>query len=221
MKRLLVLILISSIHSAYAIARVDDPGANCATKALPSPDKQAEVGEFEKVLGDLEEHEIKKLKLLANNICSAFDTAQRNPEYDLLESVNSFIVHHLELDKEKNNTEEIFNFWKDNSKYLICELENAKARTSQHVLKRAIALEYHQQVFYQYLFRIDEPDLVFNAVEIVDNRKETILDYIDDIIASDDFEKHYNTGEVKKLRKLLANKFNAKTAIELEGIANN
>ena len=212
MKYLITILLVFSIQYTFAQAREDSPNSTCGTKGIARPDTQAEMNEVEKLTNQLEKE---NLKVLANQICSAMNSALSSNTYDVLRGVNRYISTFLNLDPKQDNSKEIFEFWSKNSKDLICEVDSSsEGRKKEHVLKRAIALQIHNKLFYQYLFRAGH-DEIFNAVEIVDGEEETILDYIDKIMQQDDFEDLYEPSEVKKLRHLLANKFGAKTAQEL------
>ena len=84
----------------------------------------------------------------------------------------------------------------------------------QHLSKRIIDMRLHKDVYYKYLLRDKEIDI--NGIDIVNGRKETILDYIDGILSDPDAEDKYNVKEIKGLRRMFVKRFGAKSAEELD-----
>lgn len=171
--------------------------------------------ENKEVQHQISESEIENLHNLANKICLTFTVVSIDNSNNLKERVNNLILDYLSLDKREDNTKAVTQFWNEKSECLICNTKTAQGRNPEHVLKRAVSLLFHREIFFHYLFSFKDPKIDFNAIEIVDGQEETLLDYIDNIIASDDFEMNFNTAEVIKLRKILAVKYDAKTAQEL------
>ncbi len=156
-------------------------------------------------------------ELVANKMAITFITSKTLKGTDLVYQVNRYISNFLNLDPDKDNTKQIISFWNTYSKYLITTIEYNIGRTPEHVLKRAVSTNTQSEMLFTYLMRFGPGVIDFNnSIEIVDGKEETLIDYLDKIIASEDFEKNYNTSDVKSLRSSLTNHFNAKTASELE-----
>lgn len=164
---------------------------------------------------EVDAEEMEALKLLANKICSSINSVSDSTDANIIEQVNGYITHYLGLEEGEQNTTEIYSFWITNSQYLICDIESVEAgRDIEHVLKRAIAMHYHKQFFYEYLFKAGSGE-IFNTTELVDGKEETLLDYIDKLMGEEDFEFNYNPAEMKRLRNILVKNFGAKTAEQL------
>jgi hypothetical protein len=155
--------------------------------------------------------------VVANRFATTFVASKILKGSDVVDEVNVSLSMFLDLDPDKDNTKQIISFWNTYSKYLITTIEDNIGRTPEHVLKRAVSTNTHSEMFFKYLMRFGPGVIDFNnTIEIVDGKEETLIDYIDKIIASEDFEKNYNTSDVKKLRKGLTLNFNAKTASQLK-----
>ena len=154
---------------------------------------------------------------VANQMGNLYVNSKTLKNTNVVRQVNRYISIFLDLDPDNDNTKAIISFWNTYSKYLMCSTEYNRGRTPEHELKRAISTHTHSEMFFKYLMRFGPGVIDFNnTIEIVDGKEETLIDYIDKIIASEDFEKNYNTSDVKKLRKGLTLHFNAKTAAQLK-----
>jgi hypothetical protein len=99
-------------------------------------------------------------------------------------------------------------------------------------MKRAIALSIYNKVLYEFLLNNKHTDV--NAVEWVvpdpeassyqanlthgpwgTGEPETIIDYLDKVIASPEFSRRYVESDILRLREMLIEYFNGKTAKEL------
>jgi hypothetical protein len=165
---------------------------------------------------EISELEKKELRVLANQIATKFTIAKEVNNKNLVIQVNELIENYLDLNHSENNKKEILIFWNTKSQYLICDTGTKKSRESENILKRAIYLKLYPEMFFSYLMSFKDPTIDFNAIEVVDGKNETILDYIDNIMEEQDVELNYNASQVRKLRKILATQFGAKKASELE-----
>lgn len=98
-------------------------------------------------------------------------------------------------DKEKH----ISKFFNENNHLLICEDdEDESIRPNEHILKRSIAIgRYH---FLNHAVNTSEyDDMDWNFYEIVDGKKETILDYLDMVMADEDLALDYDIPELKSM----------------------
>jgi|GEM_PF-2425070 len=114
--------------------------------------------------------------------------------------------------------DKIIEFWNQNNRYFICKGKiNSNTRDSEHIMKRALALKMHQHVFYKFLLKHRHTDV--NAVEWVNGQPETVLDYLDNILADPKAEDKYIVRDIQRLRDVLSKVFNAKTAKELYAVS--
>lgn len=127
------------------------------------------------------------------------------------------ILHYLSITKETPNYKEIIaKFWNEHSDKFICLYTSMHTpNTPQHLAKRALDLGIHNYYFNRYLFRFKNPKIDFNEIEIVNGEEETIIDYIDKILAREKDNTNYELDSVKNLRNVLVRKFGAKKASEL------
>ncbi|WP_298553622.1 hypothetical protein [uncultured Algibacter sp.] len=185
----------------------DSVTSNKEIKRIDNSHQQEKVSDIEK----------DNLKNVANRMCIQFTLAKKYGAKDLISKIDDIVISYLGLDKSKKNKKEIINFWNSKSEYLICDEGKRKDRNTEHVLKRAIYLEYYPELFFSYLMRFKEPQIDFNAIEKINGENETILDYLDKLISTERVEDLYDIENVKKLRRILASpRFGAKTAEQLK-----
>ena len=136
---------------------------------------------------------------LARDIC--FDLyASRIQENSALSFENA-ILKRLKVKPTSDNERKqiISDFFNKNADILICGEDDNQSNTrkSQHLFKRSIAIKaYH---FLYYLTETDGYTIDFNFFEIVDGEKETLLDYIDKIIANESRVKTYNLEHLEDI----------------------
>jgi hypothetical protein len=109
------------------------------------------------------------------------------------------ILRHLELPENSAEKEKhISKFFNENNSKLICGEDNDEyIREEEHILKRSIALgEYN---FLSHAANSSKYELDWNFYEVVDGKKETILDYLDNIIEDEELALDYNVPELKTL----------------------
>tara|TARA_R110002096_G_scaffold153285_3_gene316978 strand:- start:585 stop:893 length:309 start_codon:yes stop_codon:yes gene_type:complete len=101
---------------------------------------------------------------------------------------------------------------------LICyEGPEDETRNPQHFLKRIVDLGMYKSALYDFLLSDeDEYPIDVNSVEIYNEKEETFLDYLNEIISKPDNEKKYTIKEIKMLRLTIIEDYNAKTASELK-----
>jgi hypothetical protein len=138
--------------------------------------------------------------------------------------------------------EKIIAFWNANKNDFICKGKvDSDTRESEHLMKRAIALDMFNHVFDKFFFDTDELEFDYNAIEYVIpvpmekyvsspnggvtgsdwgvGEPETLLDYLNKILADPNASKKYVVKNIKDLRDSLRDEFNAKTAAELMAVS--
>jgi hypothetical protein len=134
--------------------------------------------------------------------------------------------------------EKIIAFWNANKNDFICKGKvDADTRESEHLMKRAIALSMQNHVFDRFFFDTDELEFNYNAIEYVRpvpppkygnhppggvthaawgvGEPETVIDYLNKILANPASSAKFVISDIKDLRDSLREEFNAKTAAEL------
>lgn len=104
---------------------------------------------------------------------------------------------------DPNREKHIAKFFNENNHLLICGEDNDEfIRPNEHILKRSIALSEYDFL----LHAANSPkydDMDWNFYEIVDGKKETILDYLDMIINDEELAIEYDVDELKSLMRVL------------------
>jgi hypothetical protein len=138
---------------------------------------------------------------LASRICGASYLAWGGGEpVDFLEAA---ILDEIGVSlNDPNRSKLISDFFNSNHNKLICNKKSSqKFRDNEHLFKRAIATEKYDYIYH--LAGNDEYSVNLNAYEIVEGKKETLLDYVDMILDDPEKRKGFNIDELKLLRLTL------------------
>jgi hypothetical protein len=135
---------------------------------------------------------------LGNFVCATYYSSlnSTNPTEDF----DMKILEKLGEDKNSPNRKNIVGkFLNENHKNLICgEDSDARLRSNEPLLKRAIGRgEYG--LINNLMFFEDDYKYNLNHYEIVDGKKETILDYIEKILNDPELLKRYDTDSLMVL----------------------
>jgi len=133
---------------------------------------------------------------LADRICSKgyVHWASSTP----VRGFETAILKHIGLPENTPDREKkISKFFNDNNSKLICSENDYYIRENEHILKRSVALSEYD--FLMTAANSSKYELDWNFYEIVDGKKETILDYLDMIINDVEMEEEYNINELKSL----------------------
>lgn len=134
---------------------------------------------------------------LANKLCSKGYLAW--PTLDAASNFESVLLKHLGLPEDAPNKEKhISRFFNANNSKLICEDDGSDfIRANEHILKRSLARSEHD--FLLHIANHPDYEIDWNFYEIVDGKKETMLDYMDMIINHPELSEEYNIPELKTL----------------------
>lgn len=102
------------------------------------------------------------------------------------------------------------NFLNNNKQKLICPAIKDTILPTQHFYKRILAAGMNE-AYEEYFFNFNDGDVDFNAYEIVDGKKETVLDWVHKWIASNRGDK----DELIDVTEVLADEFGALKGSEL------
>lgn len=98
----------------------------------------------------------------------------------------------------KNKGKYVSKFFNENNHLLICgDDTDFYGRENEHIFKRMLALSEHE--FLVHAANSEDYEIDWNFYEIVDGKKETMLDYIDKIINDSELALDYNIPELKTL----------------------
>ena len=108
------------------------------------------------------------------------------------------------------------------NKYAACficrDKPTSKTRNPEQFLKRVVSLGMYETILYDFfLYDEEEYPINVNTIEILPNgEKETLLDYINKILADPEVDKKYDVKEILDLKGLIIEDFGAKKASDLK-----
>jgi hypothetical protein len=153
---------------------------------------------------------------------------------DIVAIMEDQMLGYLQLSRATPNySDKIIAFWNAHTNDFICRGRvTSETRESEHLLKRAIALRLQDHVLYKFLLRNKSTNV--NAVEWVvpapetqiwggdlthapwgTGEPETVIDYLDKILADPQASQKFVVADIEKLRRVLTKVFHGKTAKEL------
>jgi hypothetical protein len=135
---------------------------------------------------------------LASKICGAsyLSWGSSNPVISLEMTILDEIG--VEID-DPLRSQKISEFFNKNHDRLICGDDSLqKFRKREHFFKRAIAIQAYD--YFDHLAESDDYSINMNAYEIIDGKKETLIDYVDKILNDPAKRALYNIDGLKNLR---------------------
>lgn len=138
---------------------------------------------------------------MANKLCSKGYVTW--PALDAVIDFETVLLLHLGLPEDTPNKEKhISRFFNENNSKLICEDDGSDfIRANEHILKRSLARSEHD--FLLHIANSSKYEIDWNFYEIVDGKKETMLDYMDMIINHPELSEEYNIPELKSLMRVI------------------
>ena len=207
------LVFIITLFNFNAIATESPVSDDCPSchRSLSGMPMNGSLSDVEKIANARDP----KLVELSNTICKNLSRHLAQGYSTPQDIFENNILDYLEISKDTPNyRKHITKFWNKNFSNLVCTWADFGMTAPQHLSKRIIDMRLHKDVYYKYLLRDKEIDI--NGIDIVNGRKETILDYIDGILSDPDAEDKYNVKEIKGLRRMFVKRFGAKSAEELD-----
>ncbi|EED33650.1 hypothetical protein NOR53_1723 [gamma proteobacterium NOR5-3] len=171
-----------------------------------------------------------QVREFAKNLCIDMMTAGETGK-DVVAVMEDQMLGYLQLSRATPNySDKIIAFWNAHTNDFICKGRvDSATRESEHLLKRAIALSMHNHVLYKFLLNHEDTDV--NAVEWVvpdpnasstqanlthapwgTGEPETVVDYLDKILADPEASEKFVVSDVARLRKDLVKYYGGKTA---------
>jgi hypothetical protein len=199
------------------MAGVSDPCPHCGPD-LSGTTTEGNQGltELEKIMEKVEK---KNLEEFSGNLCTYL--VLLDGDSNAGEKIKKYFYDFLEIsDESSENQKAIFKtFWNKHNDKLICKTKVYQARVIEHFTKRAIELKLGYELFGGFLLR-DHQNMKINvnAVEIYDGKKETVLDFIENILNDPKGISTYGSGglaKLKRIKRILVARFEAKRADEL------
>ena len=180
---------------------------NCKT-TLPGQPDTAEL----EVLKDAMDSDI---QILADRICDrmllALDMGGKVKPHEIFENA---ILHHLQINKKTANyRQKITTFWNQYSDQMICTEKTLGYKSPQHLLKRVVAMDAISHFYFKYFLHDRSANV--NSIEYHNGKPETVIDFIDNLIADPEMHKIHNMKEVRQLRAFLTTMMGALPAKEI------
>lgn len=151
----------------------------------------------------------------ADELCVRVLSARNATGEDIPTLIKNEFAKHLGINvTDPDYQTKVTQFWNANQNDFICSGKlSTQYRESEHLLKRMINLNEDSNFFYNFL--LDDMNVRVNAVENVDGKPETVIDFIDKILLTPEKQRYYSFDKLKKLRKMLVDYYGAKKAIDL------
>ncbi len=155
-----------------------------------------------------------KVKEFAIKLCTSMVGANAEGK-NIVKTMEGQMLAYIGITRNPlNYKDKIITFYNANHHDFICKGKvTDKTRETEHLMKRAIALSIHNKVLYDFL--LNHPNTDVNAVEYLNGKPETVVDYLDTILADPNVNRKYVISDMKALREMLVDYFNGKKAIDL------
>jgi hypothetical protein len=163
----------------------------------------------------------KEMEGLSNKICSKLIAAQELTGENSAKVLERLLLKHINLTKKtKDYKTQLTKFWNKNIDQMICTTPSVNKKSPQHLMKRVIDMKLDGQVYFNFIFELDEDEsqgININAIELTTTGPETVIDYLDKILANPTLKRSYVFRELRDLREGLIEELGAKRASELIG----
>jgi hypothetical protein len=160
-----------------------------------------------------------EMEALSNEICSELITAQEVTGENSAKVLEGILLKHLKLTKQTASYKtQLTQFWNSKLNQMICTTPSVDNKSPQHVMHRVIDMRLDQQVFFNFIFKLDyDEGINVNAVTFNNDtgEPETVVDYIDGILIDSNNETKYVFWEIKDLREVLIDYYGGKRVSEL------
>ena len=162
------------------------------------------------------QNKIDELRNLVEKVCLKITDAKAIGSTTIADDIEAIIFRYHGWNRQTSEyKKKIAAFFNENSEHFVCP-DDQTAYPDQFLFQRIIAMGMYDELLISY-FLEDENEFPIdvNTVYELYGTRQTVLDYVNSIIASVGFEKNYDTQEISDLRLILVEYFNAKTAAEL------
>ncbi len=195
MKSLIVGVILTVLIPISSVYATGDDCVSCEKKLPGTPD-QAIPGDLKAIAKfKPKSRQLTKIEKLGWKFCHLY-TNSRDIPGDARKAIKDYMLKNNEGEPTLEN---MINFMNRNKDQLRCGDRN--------YIKKAVATSSMEAMIYKFLSgELDNDDIYidFNAVDIIDGKPETVLDYLDKVIAGEGNHSSVYVVEVKKLRNFLA-----------------
>lgn len=194
MKQLLLGLILT--FGTYTSVVADDPSncVHCKTNLRGEPSKSmGGAGKIMRAVAEVQDEKI-KLKVLAGRICYLYSQSGQIPK-DTKKLISDYMTSN---DYSQPTLANMIKFLNHNKNNLQC--------SGRSFIKEAINQRVYKPMVYSLLtseFDTGDEYINFNAIDVVDGKPETIVDYMDYIIANGEKRGEQYIKEVSELRDYL------------------
>ncbi len=203
-----IIVLITALVSLNSFARATDTAEHVTCPLNKVAESNAGLSNILKVGTTLSENETKQIVAkLCDDIIRGRSNALDVPEWEItMRKLAGYTGTPAGFPTFFNN------FLNTNNQSLVCPPFNGGSEKypAQHIYKRLLAADL-EETFNEYFFELEEGDVDFNAYEIVDGKKETIVDWAEKWISLG----KGNPEDIKDIVSVLEDEFGAKRGSEL------
>jgi len=154
---------------------------------------------------------------LSNKICGKLIVAQESTGENSAKVIERSLLKHLNITKKTPSYKTtLTKFWNKNLDQMICTRRVVGLKAPQHIMKRVIDMRLDSGVYFDFIFELND-NVKVNAISLNSEtgQPETVVDYIDTILTDPSNKTKYVFREIKDLKEVLIDEYNAKTANEL------
>ncbi len=160
-----------------------------------------------------------EMEMLSGRLCLMIDATFGYD--DAGEKIENIFLVYLKIDRNTPDyKQQILQLWNNHSNCFVCKSPSAikpELPYPTHFLKRVVDFGMQGEIFDEFLLEDSEEfPLDVNAIEMVDGKGETLVDYLDKIIADPSKHNYYPLNAIIELRDYLIEDYGAKTAAELD-----
>lgn len=205
MKNLIVILslIVASINNSYSQETKEKEDCNCNLKKVVnqylennstskdsteiSTDGLEAITKMGKAVSEDKPVSKEKVQWIVDRFCAEINaTAFRGFSPERFRNV---IFEGLKIHKDASNKKKVVeNFLNNYKNDLICDKDETEGTPrKKHFFKHALRLGVFE-MFNEFLLNDDVYTLDFDAYEMVDGKKETVLDYIDKLMASEKYD---------------------------------
>ena len=154
---------------------------------------------------------------LTTNICTYLVIANSSglQHESAIEIENYFLDYNGWTRETKNYQAKVVQFWNENSENFICTNHRQRYK-DQHFVMRVIEMRMYSPILIDWMMKDGKLyPFDFNAIQNLEGKRITSLDFIDSIINDPSIHPDYEMSEIRELREILVTFYDAKHAAKL------
>ncbi len=160
-----------------------------------------------------------ELELLAARLCLILHNGRNNDTYSISNNLRSTLIKTANIQGSTKADMQKLAVWINKySSGFICK-SSSGLYARQHLFRRAVELSVHKETFQGFFAKdFDNFPIDFNVLEINgEGEFSNIIDYLNEIMAREDYRDKYNFGEIDRMYRILKVRFNTKGFNDLTG----